>query len=81
MVAISVSGIITTIIMGARNAVKRGARATRKFAKTLAKIAEKAAPVLGALLSRKGPNVGCEGGRVFVGTPLDSSRCDSVRVV
>ena len=51
VVAISVAGIITTIVMGARNAVKRGARATSKFAKTLAKIAEKAAPVLGALLN------------------------------
>ena len=51
VVVISVAGIITTIVMGARNAVKRGARATSKFAKTLAKIAEKAAPVLGALLN------------------------------
>ena len=51
IVAISVAGIITTIIMGARNAVKGGARATSKFAKTLAKRAEKAAPVLGALLN------------------------------
>ena len=50
-VAISVAGIIITIVMGARNAVKRGARATSKFAKTLSKIAEKAAPVLGALLN------------------------------
>ena len=51
MVAISVAGIITTIVMGARNTVKRGARATSKFAKTLAKVAEKAAPVIGALLN------------------------------
>ena len=51
IVAISVAGIITTIVMGARNAVKRGARATSKFAKSLAKIAEKAVPVLGALLN------------------------------
>ena len=51
VVAISVAGIITTIVMGARNAVKRGARATSKFAKTLSKIAEKAASVLGALLN------------------------------
>ena len=33
VVAISVAGIITTIVMGARNAVKRGAKATSKFAK------------------------------------------------
>ena len=51
IVAISVAGITATIVMGARNAVKRGARATSKFAKTLAKIAEKAVPVLGALLN------------------------------
>ena len=51
VVAISVAGIITTIVMGARNAVKRGASATSKLAKTLGKIAEKAAPVLGALLN------------------------------
>ena len=50
-VAISVAGIITTIVVGARNAVKKGARATSKFAKTLGKIAEKAGPVLGALLN------------------------------
>ena len=51
VVAISVAGIITTIVMGARNAVKRGARATSKFAKTLAKVAEKAVPLIGALLN------------------------------
>ena len=49
--AISVAGITTTIVMGARNAVKRGARATSKFAKTLAKVAEKTVPVIGALLN------------------------------
>ena len=51
IVAISVAGIVTTIVKGARNAVKRGARATSKFAKALKKLAEKAAPVLGALLN------------------------------
>ena len=51
VVAISVAGIITTIVMGARNALKRGASATSKLAKTLGKIAERAAPVLGALLN------------------------------
>ena len=49
--AISVAKITTTIIVGARNAVKKGASATSKLAKTLGKIAEKAAPVLGALLN------------------------------
>ena len=51
VVAISVAWIITTIVVGARNAVKRSASATSKLAKTLGKIAEKAAPVLGALLN------------------------------
>ena len=51
MVAISLAGIITTIVIGAQSAVKRDARATSKFAKTLAKIAEKAVPVIGALLN------------------------------
>ena len=51
VVAISVVGIITTIVMGARNAVKRGASATSKFAKSLAKIAEKTVPVIGGLLN------------------------------
>ena len=37
--------------MGTRNAIKKGARATSKFAKTLAKIGEKAAPVIGGLLN------------------------------
>ena len=39
VVAISVAGIVTTIVVGARNAVKRGARATSKFAKALKKLA------------------------------------------
>ena len=51
VVAISVAGIITTIVMGARTAIKKSARATSKFAKTLAKIGEKAAPVIGGLLN------------------------------
>ena len=51
VVAISVAGIITTIVMGARNTVKRGASATSKLVKTLGKIAEKVRPVLGVLLN------------------------------
>ena len=38
VVAISVAGIITTIVMGARTVIKKGAQATSKFAKTLVKI-------------------------------------------
>ena len=37
--------------MGARTVVKKGANATSKSAKILGKIAEKAGPVLGALLN------------------------------
>ena len=51
VVAISVAGIVTTIVMGAKNVVKRGARATSKFARSLAKVAEKAVPVIGGLLN------------------------------
>ena len=51
VVAISVAGIVTTIVMGAKNAIKKGASATSKFAKAFAKVAEKAVPVIGALLN------------------------------
>ena len=49
VVAISVAGIITTIVMGARTVIKKGAQATSKFAKALAKLGEKAAPVIGSM--------------------------------
>ena len=51
VVAISVAGIITTIVMGARNVIKKGAQATSKFAKALAKVGEKVAPIIGGLLN------------------------------
>ena len=51
VIAISVAGIITTIVMGMKTVVVRGAKATSKFGKALAKLAEKAGPVLGALLN------------------------------
>ena len=38
VIAISVAGIITTIVMGARTAIKKGAQATSKFARALAKV-------------------------------------------
>ena len=44
VVAISVAGIITTV-------VKKGAQATSKFAKALAKVGEKVAPVISGLLN------------------------------
>ena len=50
-VAISVAGIITTIVMGARTAIKKGAQATSKFARALAKVGEKVAPIIGGLLN------------------------------
>ena len=51
VVAISVAGIITTIVMGVRTVIKKGAQATSKFAKALAKLGEKAAPVIGGLFN------------------------------
>ena len=48
--AISVAGIITTIVMGARTVIKKGAQATSKFARALAKVGEKVAPIIGNLL-------------------------------
>ena len=51
VVAISVAGIITTIVMGARTAIKKGAQDTSKFARALAKVGEKVAPIIGGLLN------------------------------
>ena len=51
VVAISVTGTITTIVIGMRTVVKNGASATSKFAKFLGKVGEKAGPVLGAILN------------------------------
>ena len=51
VIAISVAGIITTIVMGMKTVVVSGAKATSKFGKFLAKLAEKAGPVLSALLN------------------------------
>ena len=42
--AISVAGIVTTIVVGATNAVKRGARATSKFEKALKNLPRKPLP-------------------------------------
>ena len=51
VIAISVAGIITTIVMGMKTVVVGGAKSASKFGKFLAKLAEKAGPVLGALLN------------------------------
>ena len=37
--------------MGARTVIKKGTQATSKFAKALAKLGEKAAPIIGGLLN------------------------------
>ena len=50
-VSVSIAGIITTIVIAGKSAVKAGANATKKFAKGLSKVAEKVAPVLGAVLN------------------------------
>ena len=51
VVAISMADIITTIVMGARTAIKKGAQAPSKFARALAKVGEKVAPIIGGLLN------------------------------
>ena len=48
---ISIAGIITTIIVGARKAIAQGAQATSKFAKAVANLGKKRLPVLGPLLN------------------------------
>ena len=49
-IAISVAGIITTIIIGARKAILRGAQATGKFAKALYNLGKKLGSLLAPLL-------------------------------
>ncbi len=50
-VAISVAGIITTVVMAGRKAVKQGAKAVGEFGKALANLAKKAAPVIATILN------------------------------
>ena len=49
--AISIAGIITTIVIGARKALKKGAQATGKFAKVLYNLGKKLGPLLAPLLN------------------------------
>ena len=49
VVAISIAGVITTVVMGAKKALIRGARAVGKFGRAVANIAKKFGPVLSAL--------------------------------
>ena len=53
-VVISAAGILTTILIAGRGAIRSGARAVGSFASVLAKIAKKLAPVFGAVLSIMG---------------------------
>ena len=50
-VAISVAGIITTVVMAGRNALKKGAKAVGNFGKALANLAKKAGPAIAAILN------------------------------
>ena len=50
-VAISIAGIITTIVIAGRSAVKKGAKAVGQFGKAIANIAKKAAPAIATILN------------------------------
>ena len=49
--AVSIAGIITTIIVGARKPILRGAQATRKFAKALYNLGKKLGSLIVPLLN------------------------------
>ncbi len=50
-VAISVAGIITTVVISGRNAAKKGAKAVGEFGKALANLAKKAGPAIATILN------------------------------
>ena len=50
-VAISVAGIIMTVVISGRNAVKKGAKAVGQFGKALANLAKKAGPAIATILN------------------------------
>ncbi len=50
-VAISVAGIIMTIVMAGRSTVKKGAKAVGEFGKALANVTKKAAPAIATILN------------------------------
>ena len=50
-VAISIAGIITTVVISGRNAVKKGAKAVGQFGKALANLAKKAGPAIATILN------------------------------
>ena len=49
--AIAISGIITTVVISGRNAVKKGAKAVGQFGKALANLAKKAGPAIATILN------------------------------
>ena len=49
--AISIAGITTTIVIGARKALKKGAQATGKFAKAVYNLGKKLGPLLAPILN------------------------------
>ena len=54
-IAISIAGIVTTVVMSARSVVKKGGKALGKFAKGVSKVFKKLGPLfsaLGTLLSK-----------------------------
>ena len=51
VLAISIAGIITTIILGARKAISQAAKATGKFAKAVYNLGKKLGPLLAPLLN------------------------------
>ncbi len=50
-IAISVAGIITTVVISGRNAVRKGAKAVGQFGKALANLAKKAGPAIATILN------------------------------
>ncbi len=50
-VAISIAGIITTIVIAGRSAVKKGGKAVAEFGKALANIVKKAPPAIATILN------------------------------
>ena len=49
--AISIAGIITTIVVGARKAISKGAKVTSKFAKAVYNLGKKLGPLLAPILN------------------------------
>ena len=50
-IAISIAGIITTVVIGARKAIVKGAQATSKFAKAVANLGRKLSPLIVPILN------------------------------